>query len=352
MATTIADVARRAGVSTATVSRVLSGVGRASPATHARVKAAARDLGFRPSDVARSLKRRSTLTFGLIVTDIENPYFPQLVKAVEDAAIGEGYAILLCNADEDPEREASYLDLLVERRVDGLIVAASTIGSRQGEWLSHAPLPAVLVNTAAPGSDLPTIMSDNRGGGAAAARHLLELGHRRFGYLMPPPRNLDAPDRLAGVRDALAETGLDPDGADPGLAIGNGAPTVTGGEAAMAGLLALAARPTAVIAYNDLMAIGAMRAARSAGLRVPDDVSLIGFDDVAFAAYVEPALTTLRQETAEMGRWAVATLTERIKAAGADGETNGAAAAPSAAEHRVVPVELVVRASTGRAPAV
>jgi LacI family transcriptional regulator len=352
MATTIADVARRAGVSTATVSRVLSGVGRASPATHARVEAAARDLGFRPSDVARSLKRRSTLTFGLIVTDIENPYFPQLVKAVEDAAIGKGYAILLCNADEDPEREASYLDLLVERRVDGLIVAASTIGSRQGEWLANAPLPAVLVNTAAPGSGLPTIMSDNRGGGAAAARHLLELGHRRFGYLMPPPRNLDAPDRLAGVRDALVDAGLELDGSESVLAIGDGAPTVTGGEAAMAGLLGLATRPTGVIAYNDLMAIGAMRAVRSAGLRVPDDLSLIGFDDVAFAAYVEPALTTLRQETAEMGRWAVATLTERVKATGGGAETNGATSAPTAAERRVVPVQLVVRASTGPAPGV
>jgi LacI family transcriptional regulator len=348
MATTIADVARRAGVSTATVSRVLSGVGRASPTTHARVEAAARDLGFRPSDVARSLKRRSTLTLGLIVTDIENPYFPQLVRAVEDAAISDGYAILLCNADEDPEREASYLDLLVERRVDGLIVAASTIGSRQGEWLANAPLPAVLVNTAAPGSGLPTIVSDNRAGGSAAARHLLELGHRRFGYLMPPPRNLDAPDRLAGVRDALVATGLDTDGDPPALAIGNGASTVTGGEAAMAALLALVPRPTAVIAYNDLMAIGAMRAIRDRGLSVPADLSLIGFDDVAFAAYVEPALTTLRQESAEMGRWAVATLTARIKAARGEGEARPASPAPD--EPRVVPVQLVVRASTGPAP--
>ncbi|HXU85110.1 MAG TPA: LacI family DNA-binding transcriptional regulator [Verrucomicrobiae bacterium] len=349
MATTIADVARRAGVSTATVSRVLSGVGRARPETHARVEAAARDLGFRPSDVARSLKRRSTLTLGLIVTDIENPYFPQLVRAVEDAAIGEGYAILLCNADEDPEREASYLDLLVERRVDGLIVAASTIGSRQGEWLARAPLPAVLVNTASPGTELPTIVSDNRGGGATAARHLLELGHRRFGYLMPPPRNLDAPDRLAGVRDALEAAGLTVDGAEAALAIGNGAPTVTGGEMAMIALLARAPRPTAVIAYNDLMAIGAMRAIRDRGLRVPADVSLVGFDDVAFAAYVEPALTTLRQESAEMGRWAVATLTARIKADRDEGETE--AVPPAPAERRVVPVQLVVRASTGPAPA-
>lgn len=340
---TIADVARRAGVSTATVSRVLSGVGRARPETHARVEAAARELGFRPSDVARSLKRRSTLTLGLIVTDIENPYFPQLVKAVEDAAIAEGYAILLCNADEDPEREASYLDFLVDRRVDGLIIAASTIGMRQGEWLAGAPLPVVLVNTAVDGDALPTIVSDNRGGGRTAAEHLLALGHRRFGYLMPPPRNLDAPERLAGVEAALSGSEDLGSRSQPTLAIGHGAPTVTGGQTAMTELLGGPDRPTAVIAYNDLMAIGAMRAIRTAGLGVPADISLIGFDDVAFAAFVEPALTTLRQETAEMGRWAVATLTARIKGSDED-------IAAGAGPRRIVPVHLEVRASTGPVP--
>ena len=354
MSTTIADVARRAGVSTATVSRVLAGVGRARPETHARVEAAARELGFRPSDVARSLKRRSTLTLGLIVTDIENPYFPQLVRAVEDAAIGAGYAILLCNADDDPEREASYLDLLVERRVDGLIIAATTIGSRQREWLATAPLPVVLINTAAPGDLLPTIVSDNREGGRLAARHLLGLGHRRFGYLMPPPRNVDAPERLAGVRDELTGAGFD-DGAgeDAGtvLAIADGAPTVLGGEAAMLTLLGGVPRPTAVVAYNDLMAIGAMRAIRTRGLRVPADISLIGFDDVSFAAYVEPALTTLRQEPAEMGRWAVGTLTEQIKAARGERAERRTAVPPGLpAERRVVPVHLEVRDSTGPVP--
>jgi LacI family transcriptional regulator len=348
MATTIADVARRAGVSTATVSRVLSGVGRARPQTEQRVHDAARELGFRPSDVARSLKRRSTLTIGLIVTDIENPYFPQLVRAVEDAAIAEGYAILLCNAGEEPEREASYLELLVDRRVDGLIIAASTIGMRQSAWLASAPLPVVLVNTSVPDVGLPTIVSDNRGGGRAAAEHLLALGHRRFGYLMPPPRNLDAPDRLAGARAALAGSGL----ADA-LSIAHGAPTVTGGEAAMRDLLALDPHPTAVIGYNDLMAIGAMRAIRRAGLRVPDDVSLVGFDDVAIAAYVEPALTTLRQETVEMGRWAVTRLTEEIAAraaAAGNGPSDGPPAGrPAVASHRIVPVQLEVRGTTGLA---
>src|SRR4051794_5846142 len=235
-AATIADVARRAGVSTATVSRVLSGSGRARPETRDRVLDAARELQFRPSLVARSLKRRATRTLGLIVTDIENPYFPQLVRAVEDAANAEGYAILLCNADENAEREATYLDVLVERRVDGMIVAASTIGTRQQQWLAHPPVPVVLVNTSAAEVDLPSVASDNRAGGRIAAAHLLELGHRRFGYLMPPPRNLDAPDRLAGVRDELQR--VDPTAQVMTLKVGNGPPTVAGGEAAMDELLA------------------------------------------------------------------------------------------------------------------
>lgn len=351
MATTIADVAHRAGVSTATVSRVLSGVGGARPATRDRVEAAARELGFRPSDVARALKRQSTLTLGLIVTDIENPYFPQLVKAVEDAAIADGYAILLCSADDDPDREASYLDILVERRVDGIIVAASTIGSSQGAWLACPPVPVVLVNTSVPFGELPSIASDNRSGGRLAADHLRALGHRRFGYLMPPVRNVDAPERLAGVREALAATGLVVDGPDAALAIGHGAPTVSGGEDAMFELLDRSPRPTAIVAYCDLMAIGAMRAIRRRGLRVPDDVSLVGFDDVAIAAYVEPALTTLRQETAEMGRWAVAKLTERIAARSAGVGTDGTdGAAPIRTERCVVPVHLEIRSSTGPAP--
>lgn len=347
MATTIADVARRAGVSTATVSRVLSGVGGARPATRDRVEMAARELGFRPSDVARSLKRRSTLTIGLIVTDIENPYFPQLVKAVEDAAIAEGYAILLCSADDDPDREASYLDVLVERRVDGIVIAASTLGTSQGAWLAEPPLPVVLVNTSAPTVHLPSIASDNRAGGRLATRHLLDLGHRRFGYLMPPSRNLDAPERLAGVRDELDAAGLAFEGPDAALAVSDGAPTVIGGEVAMAELLMRTPRPTAIVAYNDLMAIGAMRAIRRCGLAVPGDLSIVGFDDVAFAAYVEPALTTLRQETAEMGRWAVATLTEQLARRGASG---GAGSAGAAGGRRVVPVHLEVRESTGPPP--
>ena len=338
MPTTIADVARRAGVSTATVSRVLSGTAAARSETRDRVLDAARALDFRPSLVARSLKRRSTLTLGLIVTDIENPYFPQLVRAVEEAARAEGYAILLCNADDDPEREAALLDVLAERRVDGLIVAASRLGARQRDWLASPPVPIVLVNATPSEVALPSIRSDNRAGGELAARHLVDLGHRRLAYLLPPPRNLDAPERLAGAQ-AVVDAAAAPRAS---LTVVRGAPTVEGGERATDELLAATeatARSTGVIAYNDLMAIGALRAVRRAGLRVPDDVSIVGFDDVAFAAYAEPPLTTIRQSTADMGRWAVAALTDRLAAGAGGGAT---------ADSVVLPVTLVVRGSTGR----
>jgi LacI family transcriptional regulator len=337
VAATIADVARRAAVSTATVSRVLAGLGRATPETQARVLEAARELDYRPSAIARSLKRQSTQTFGLIVTDIENPYFPELVRVVEDAARAEGYSILLCNAADDPDREMFYLDLLVERRVDGLVIAASSLGERHGEWLAAAPLPVVLINTAAPGLGLPSIASDNRDGGRQSADHLLALGHVRFGYLMPPPRNADAPERLAGVRDALAAAGLGGDA----VVVATGAPLVGGGEAAMLELLDRAPRTTAVVAYNDLMAIGAMRALRRRGRRVPDDVSVVGFDDVALSAYVDPPLTTIAQSTAEMGRWAVEQLTRAVQ------DRYGVTAAAVVR----LPVRLQARGSSGPAPA-
>lgn len=330
MTVTIADVAAKAGVSTATVSRVLSGLGRASSGTQSRVLEAARDLGYRPSEVARSLKRRSTQTLGLIITDIENPYFPQLVRSVEDAARAAGYTVLLCNAADDPDRESAYLDLLVDRRVDGLVIAASSLGARHGDWLTAPPIPVVLVNTAAPDADLPSIMSDNEGGTRMVTQHLLDLGHRRFGYLMPPPRNVDAPERLAGVRRALRDAGLESDA----LEVARGEALVWGGEVAANELLDRAPETTAFIGYNDLMAIGALRAVRQRGRRVPEDASVVGFDDVALAAYVDPPLTTISQRTEEMGRWAV----ERLVG---DDEIG-----PSSVR---LPVDLQIRGSSGPA---
>jgi DNA-binding LacI/PurR family transcriptional regulator len=339
MTVTIADVARRARVSTATVSRVLSGSVGARPETRDRVITATRELGYRPSAIARSLKLRTTQTLGLIVTDIENPFFPQLVRAVEDAAQADGYALLLCNASNDPEREASYLDLLVDRRVDGVIIAAGGLGARHADWLSRAPLPVVLVNASGSAVECPSIASDNRAGGRLATEHLISLGHRRIGALTAGERNPDASERLAGIRDAMDAAGLT--ARDLTATTGNAG--VADGERAMLELIDRAPDATGIVAYNDLMAIGALRAIRASGRRVPLDISVVGFDDVDLGAYVDPPLTTIRQATSEMGRWAVTQLTERLRL-GSNGDRR-LDAAP--AEHVVLPVELKIRGSTG-----
>jgi LacI family transcriptional regulator len=347
---TIRDVARSAGVSTATVSRVISGSVAARPQTRDRVLAAVQQLGYRPSAVARSLKLRTTRTLGLVVTDIQNPYYPEIVRAVEDSALERNLAVLLCNAADDPAREEAYLDLLVARRVDGIIVASSGLQERHGAWLSSRAVPVVLINWAAPDLALPAILGDNRAGGRLATEHLITLGHRRIGHLTAPPRNAAAGERLAGVRDAVAAAGIDAGDLIVVEADGH----VAGGEAGARELLRLAPDITAIVCYNDLTAIGAVRALRGRGIRVPGDISVVGYDDIPLSAWVDPPLTTVAQRTHEMGRWAVRRLEELIAAvgetagrsAGSQSPSEGAQPAQAAQAAIVLPVDLRVRSST------
>jgi len=332
---TIADVARRSGVSTATVSRVLSGAAPARPTTRERVLAAVRELEYRPSGVARALKRSETRTIGLLITDIGNPFFPQIVRAVEDRAHASGYGVVLCNAADDPERELAYLDLLAERRVDGLIVASARATRRHAALLMKVPMPVVLVNSGAPGSGLPAIGTAHRRGARIAAEHLLALGHRAFGHITAPPAQAAAARmRRAGVRDALRSAGIDP----ATLLVVEGDAHVDGGARAAEMLLAERGPLTAIICYNDLTAIGALRAIRRAGLSVPHDVSVIGFDDIEMAAWTDPPLTTIRQPIERLARWAVDRLALELR-----GE-------PSEPAHIALEPTLVVRGSTAPPP--
>jgi LacI family transcriptional regulator len=329
---TLRDVAGAAGVSIATVSRILTGARHSAPATRERVLTAAAELDYRPSGPARALKLQRSRTLGLLVTDIENPYFPEIVRAVEDAAHERGFAVLLCNATEDPGRELAYINLLLERRVDGIIVAASRVGARHAALLARAPIPVVLVNSEAPRSGLPAITSDNRGGARLAAEHLIGLGHRRIGHITAPPANAAAALRLLGVRDAVRRAGIEADQ----LEVAEGDGHVAGGERAMSELLNRAPGITGVVCYNDLTAIGALRAVAATGRSVPGDVSLVGFDDIDLAQWTDPPLTTISQQKAEMGRWAFARLS--------DGDAN----IPARERARIVRLatRLVVRAST------
>jgi len=334
---TIRDVADRAGVSTATVSRVLAGIGNPKPETAAAVRRAVEQLGYRPSGVARSLRMKRTRTLGLIVTDIQNPFFPELVQAADSAARSLNYSIILGSAAYDEHRAMHYLDLMVDRRVDGLIIASSQLSDESWQWLLSSPVPVVVANAEPTGLAVTVITSDNEGGPRLAVEHLVGLGHRRFAYIRGfEGFSADVP-RFEGFLAACRDAGVPQ--SDVIEVRGDG--QFEGGERATAELLAAGSDVTAIVCHNDVTAIGAMRAIRAAGKRVPTDISVVGCDDIAAAAWVVPALTTVAQQKAEMGTLAV----QRLAAALDDPEFMGEA------ETIRIPMVLRVRESTGPAPA-
>jgi LacI family transcriptional regulator len=333
---TIRDVADRAGVSTATVSRVLAGIGNPKPETAAAVMRAVEQLGYRPSGVARSLRMKRTRTLGLIVTDIQNPFFPELVQAADSAARSLNYSIILGSAAYDEHRAMHYLDLMVDRRVDGLIIASSQLSEDSWQWLLGSPVPVVVVNAEPTGLPVPVITSDNVGGTRLAVEHLVGLGHRRIAYIRGYEGFTADLPRVEGFRSACAEAGIP--ASDLVEVRGDG--QFEGGEAATTQLLASGCDMTAIVCHNDVTAIGAMRAIRASGRRVPTNISVVGCDDIAAASWVVPALTTVAQQKAEMGRMAV----ERLAAALDHPDLAGDA------ETIRIPMVLRIRESTGPAP--
>jgi DNA-binding LacI/PurR family transcriptional regulator len=288
-------------VSTATVSRVLAGIGSPKPMTAAAVKAAVDDLGYRPSGVARSLRMRRTRTFGLIVTDIQNPFFPELVQSADLAARARGYSILLGSAAYDESRAMHYLDLMVDRRVDGLIIASSQLSEASWGWLASSPVPLVVVNAEPANRAVNLVTSDNVAGSRLATEHLIGLGHRKIAYIRGAESFTADVPRLTGFRQACQAAGLAAS-ATPEF---RGDGQFEGGEREAAELLRQGCDVTAIACYNDVTAIGALRALRASGRHVPADVSVVGCDDIAAASWVAPALTTVAQQKAEMGRIAV-----------------------------------------------
>ncbi len=334
---TIRDVANRAGVSTATVSRVLAGIGNPKAETVGAVMAAVEALDYRPSSVARSLRMKRTFTFGLVLTDIANPFFPELVKAADDAARQAGYSIVLSTSAYEEHRAVHYLNLMADRRVDGLIVASSQVAATSWEWLAHAPLPSVVVNVEPVGATTAVITSDNEGGMRLATEHLIALGHRRIAHVTGSFTFSAASVRLQGFRAACAAAGLDPDT----MPVIDGDGQFGGGEAAARRLLAEFPDITGVVCYNDITAIGLLAGSRAIGRSVPADLSIIGCDDIAAAAWVSPALTTVAQQKGEMGRLAVEHLISLLD--NPDQE--------QAASVLRLPMLLRIRETTGPAPA-
>jgi LacI family transcriptional regulator len=310
---TITDVARAANVHASTVSRVLNGRAELSllPQTRERVIAAATRLGYRPSALARGLRLRRTFTLGMLVPDITNPVFPSIIKGVEGAAHARGYHLILCNTDDSYEREASYLRVLREWRVDGILIASSSTADATIAELRREKVPFVLLNSASRGSgDDLAVVPDNRLGVAAAIDHLIELGHRRIGLIAAPQTTLTGQERLLAARATLRRHHLAQE--DALVAVADSFSEASGYRAARR-LLLDGEPPTAIFGANDLIALGAIRLAREIGLVVPGDLSVVGFNDIPQSELFDPPLTTVHVPQEEMGVLAAALLIDQLE---------------------------------------
>ena len=325
----IKDIASIANVSHSTVSRALRNSPLVGIETAERIRKVADEQGYTVSAVARSLVTKRTYTIGVVVTDVADPFVGEVASGIEEVAQAQGYSLLLASSHADPDREVRTVRLLHERRVDGIVVNASRVGAFYVQMLAKMNAPIVLINNEHPGDFVHSVAIDNLNAARDATRHLVDLGHRRIGYLGNQFGLQADTDRFAGYRQILEEAGL---GFQPQLvAHGDGKPA--GGMRAMKQLLDLPELPTAVFCYNDMEAIGAMRMAREHGLRIPADISVIGLDDISLASYTDPPLTTVQQPMGQLGRVAAQILLDLLSG--------------GSPESRVkLPGKLIVRQST------
>ncbi|MET3134527.1 LacI family transcriptional regulator [Oxalobacteraceae bacterium GrIS 1.11] len=331
---TMKQVAQQAGVSTSTVSHVLNNTRVVSEDVRARVLAVINDLRYVPSAVARSLKNDRTHTIGMVVPNNSNPYFAELIRAIEDASFKLGYNIILCNCYDDASKQVAQLRVLMEKRIDGLILVSSGSDGELTRFLAGDRLPTVLVDREIAGVGADFIESDHERGGYLATQYLLELGHRAIACVSGPKDLLPSRERVAGYLRALREAGLR-------LRLNwlvHSDFTSQGGYGAFQQLLALPERPTAVFVSNDLMAIGGICAASEAGVHIPSQLSVLGYDDIALAAFSNPPLSSIAQPKQEIGALTARVLVERMRNPDL----------PLRRE-RLQPT-LVVRKSTGPAP--
>ncbi|HSI59737.1 MAG TPA: substrate-binding domain-containing protein [Ideonella sp.] len=327
--TTLLDVAREAGVSASTVSRILNGTARVAAEKRSAVEAAIEKLAFLPNLSARSLKMGTTMTVGIVTQDIEGPFFTRAMRGIEEGLVGSGYAPIIVSGHWSAAEAAERIRLLVARRIDGLIVIAGHLSDEQIVEFARQQ-PVVITGRQLEGPQLRSITLDQQHAGYLATRHLLSLGHRRIAHIAGPPDRVDAVHRRAGYEQALAEQGIAP---DPSLLV-EGDFHESAGMMAMNRLLDRSAPFTAIFAANDQTAYGARMALYRRGIRVPDDMSLVGVDDLPGSAYVTPPLTTVRQPIYEVGQHAASALLELM----------GRPVRPM----EVPPLELVVRETTRR----
>lgn len=325
----MSDIAKRAGVSTATVSRVLADVPTVHPHYRERVLRTVEELGYRPNRLGKYLRLQRAETIGIVVSDVENPHFTEMVRKVEDAAYRRGWRVLLCNTDEKADKQRSYLEVLSDERVSGVILSTTNPEGAEIAQLLDSGIPVVAFDRTVDDSRADAIVSASGSAARLATEHLLRSGHRRLGFVGGPVNTETGADRLEGYERAMRVAKLTPSWAD-------GEFRIEGGEVATETLLRRD-NPTALVVANNLMTIGALRALRFRRLRVPEDVALVAIDDPFWAELVLPPLTTLAQPVRQMADAAVEFLFERITGERAQ------------ARRLVLDLELRVRGSCGTA---
>jgi LacI family transcriptional regulator len=333
---TIRDVASKAEVSIATVSRVVNGNRPVHPDIRERVLKAIEELDYRPNYLARGLRQRNTSMIGLIIPDNSNPFYAELARAIEDAGFAAGYSVILCNSDLSEEKQQAYVDVLLSHKVDGVILIHHMITTplKILERILAENVPAVLAISDIPLPTLDQILVEEHQGGYLAGQYLVSLNHRRIGCITLSLPHSYVPKRIVGFRHALAEAGIEL--ATESFAIGNG--RYESGYKAMQELLQRCPDLTAVFGFNDMIALGAISALRAQGIRVPEDISIIGYDNIFYASAFEPGLTTIAQPIAAIGQECIARLLERIQQP------------EKPPTHITLPVELIERSSCRRLP--
>ena len=330
---TIVDVANRAGVAAITVSRVVNDSGPVSPQVRARVEQAIAETGYVPNSVARSLRSRRTDTLALIVPDITNPFFTTVARGAEDAASDAGLMLILCNTDERDADEQRYVRMLLQRRVDGILLVPATDGAAAVTQCREQGTPLVVVDRRLPAGGVDAVRADSQAGAFELGRLLVSLGHRTMAVLTGPAAVLTADDRAAGFREAVAAAG-----GLPPPDILRGSFSIESGREMAKLALASTPRPTALFAANNFIAIGVLHALDEMQVRVPEDVAVVGFDDLPPAMVTFPFLTVAAQPAYELGRRSVAMLLARLSGGRDIGQPH---------EEIVLPTQLVVRRSSG-----
>ncbi|WP_368913262.1 ribose operon transcriptional repressor RbsR [Mixta calida] len=311
---TMKDVARLAGVSTSTVSHVINNNRFVSEAIREKIEAAIRELNYAPSALARSLKINQTHTIGMLLTASSNPFYAEVVRGVENSCYERGYSLVLCNTEGDEDRMNRSLETLLQKRVDGLLIMCTESHLPSADILTRYPgIPSVMMDWAPFEGDSDIIQDNSLLGGELAAGYLIDRGYRRIACIAGPLDKTPARLRLEGFKKAMAAAGL----SLPPEYIVNGDFEFQGGYNGMNALLVCKTRPQAVFTSNDAMAVGAYHALYQAGLRIPEDMAIMGYDDIELARYMTPPLTTIHQPKDELGELAIDTLIHRLKTPGA-----------------------------------